>query len=244
MNKSTVFRRVALIVTCAALIAISCLFSGVRYFSASTSHDGNAERALNNCVSYCQGRDFDTALSGKVTAHVFGVPYSQSVTGERIVRGDSVVDRAESASAFVKAAIKKTYSEGRYFICKGEHKRKEVMYAEPKELSMDEYISSYGKPFLGLLKYELSGAITGSKQISDNEYEYTLDPSRATMYSRNEVKTALGGKSYPTYESVTVKLFTDGERPVKVTAYEKLRVEKFGGTKCTAEYIETFSFVN
>lgn len=244
MNKSTIIRRVTLVVTCAALIAISCFFSTARYSAASTTHDPDAENMLYNCISYCDCHDFDTALSGKITAHVFGVPYSQSVTGGRSVRDGECTDRAESASAFVKAAIKKIYSDGRYFVSKGEYKRKEVVYSDPTEFSSEDYVSLYGKPQLGLIKYELSGAITGSKRISNNEYEYTLDPSRATVYSRNEVKTALGGKTYPMYESVVVRLVVDGERPVKVTVREKLRVEKFGGTKCAAEYTETFTFAD
>ncbi len=239
MNRISVPCRVII----AALLTMLIVSIGSSYTcSAYYAHDCDAERALNNCIAYCDGRDFDTALDGKVKARVFGIPYTQSVTGGRSVRGGDCHDTAESSSAFVKAAIKKEYVGGRYFVTLGDYKKKRFVYGEPQEMNAAEYIASYGKPCVGLVKYELGGAVIESKCLGNGEYEFELDPSRATAYCRNEIKAALKSKSYPEYESVTLHLVADGEKPIKVTVTEKLRVEKFGGTFVTAEYTETFDF--
>lgn len=211
---------------------------------AFAEYDGDGTIALNNAIAYCEGHDFDTTMSGKVTARVFGIPYTQKATGARSVRGGDVVDRVESSSALVKAAIKKTYSDGKYYCAKGEHKKGGVVYGDDKELSQAEYTQSYGRPAIGLTKYELTNAVLSSNKKSDNVFEYVLDPSRATIYTRNEVKAALESKSYPEYESITLTLTTDGDRPVSVTISEIFRVDKFGGAKVVTEYTETFTFLD
>ena len=110
------------------------------------------------------------------------------------------------------------------------------------EYTEEDYIAAYGKPFIGLIKYELDGAVISSRKIADGEYEYELDPSRATVYAKNEVRTTIDAKSFPEYRSVSFVLVTDGDRPVEVTTREKFKVDKFGGTTCTAEYKERFYF--
>ncbi len=79
-------------------------------------------------------------------------------------------------------------------------------------------------------------------RVGENEFRFELDPAIATEYSKNAVKTALGGKSFPFYSHVSFTLFTDGDRPLKTVCNEKKRVNKFGGTNCTAVYTEMFAF--
>ncbi|MDE7107795.1 MAG: hypothetical protein K2O39_05670, partial [Clostridiales bacterium] len=115
-------------------------------------------------------------------------------------------------------------------------------YNNEQPLSEKNYKARYGQPFTGIVKYKLENAVISATVVGDNVYKFVLDPSKATIYSRNEVKTTLGGKSYPKYSRVEFTHPTDSERPVKVTATEKFRVDKFGGTNCTAEYTEVFNF--
>ncbi len=205
--------------------------------------DAEAMRILGCCNAYAAANDFTTTMTGKVKASVVGVPYTQKIHGGRTVgcNGD-VTDVAESTSALVKAALKRERRDGKYYVSRGDYKNKSFRYNTEQPLSQNNYIAQYGQPFTGIVKYNLDNTVISAKSIGDNVYQFVLDPAQSTVYSRNEVKTTLGGKSYPKYKRVEFTLTTDGERPVKVTTVEKFRVDKFGGTDCTAEYTEVFNF--
>lgn len=209
---------------------------------AAMSVDGEAMQKLTAADAYARGHAFTTEMHGVIKARVFGIPYSQKVKGRREVDGDTFTDLAESKSAFVKAGVKKTCANGAFGVARGDYKKGGFVYGKEKTYDRDGYESAYGKPYTGIVKYELKGSVTDAKKNADGTYTFVFDPRRATAYSRNEVRTTLGGKSYPEYESVSLTLTVDGERPVKVTVREKFTVDKFGGTHCTAEYTETFDF--
>lgn len=205
--------------------------------------DAEAMRVLGCCNAYAAANDFTTTMTGKVKASVVGVPYTQKIHGKRTVGIDGTfTDVAESKSAIVKAALKRERRDGKYYVSRGEYKNKSFSYNPEQPLSQNNYIARYGQPFTGIVKYNLDNTIISAKAVGDNVYKFVLDPAQSTLYSRNEIKTTLGGKSYPQFTRVEFTLTTDGDRPVKVTTTEKFRVEKFGGTNCTAEYTETFHF--
>lgn len=206
--------------------------------------DSEAMQALGAANAYVAANDFTTTMNGSVKARVIGIPYNQKVYGKRTVSGDYFCDVAESVSALVKAAVKRERKDGSYFVSQGNYKSKAFTYSAATQLSHDNYVKQYGQPFTGVVKYKLDNAVLKAEKIGQNKYSFTLDPAQATLYSRNEVKTTLGGKSYPKYESVKFTLITDGERPIKVTATEKFKIDKFGGTNCTAQYTEVFKFDN
>ena len=206
--------------------------------------DVEAMQALGAAGAYVAANDFETTMSGAIKAKVVGIPYTQKVHGKRTVSGDCFCDVAESTSALVKAAVKRERKDGGYYVSKGNYKCKSFSYPDGEKLSHDSYVKKYGQPFTGIVKYNLNNTILKAEKIGANKYVFTLDPAQSTLYSRNEVRTTLGGKSYPKYESVMFTLTTDGERPVKVTATEKFKIDKFGGTDCTAQYTEVFKFDN
>ncbi len=251
---SVIASRIKKAVPSALIILLLFVFSALAFLPvfraapvpsvASESLDNDAMRAINNAAAYVESNDFITELHGVIKARVFGIPYSQKVSGGRSVRGDEYTDVAESMSAFVKAAIKKEARGGAYFVTHGDRDGKSFSYGEPTELSRSDFVAAYGLPVTGLCKYRLDGAIVGAECAGENIYKYTLDVDRATEYCRNEIKTALGGKSYPEYESIELTLYTDGERPVRLDITEKFRVDKFGGTRCSAEYSETFVYAD
>ena len=209
---------------------------------SGSAPDAEAMRVLGCCRAYCAANDFDTKLAGTVRARVFGIPYVQNVSGVRSVRADGYVETLESASALVKAAVKKQVSDGKYLVSTGEYKNKKFVFGKPKELTRADFTSAYGLPATGLVKFVLDGAVVSAEQTDKNEYRYVLDVARATEYSRNEYKTLLGGKSYPQYDSVEFTIVTDGERAAKITVREKFRINKCGGTSCTAVYSEVFDY--
>lgn len=204
--------------------------------------DSEAMRVLGCCNAYVAANGFKTTMSGSIKANVIGVPYTQKIHGNRTVDGNSYLEVAESVSALVKAAVKRERRDGAYYVSRGTYKNKAFKYDDEQKLSRSSYVAQYGQPFTGVVKYNLENAITQAIKTNENTYKYTLDPNRATLYSRNEVKTTLGGKTYPHYKSVEITLVTDGDRPIKVTSTEKFSINKFGGTDCTAEYIEVFHF--
>lgn len=205
--------------------------------------DEEAMRMLGCCNAYAAANDFTTTMTGTVKAKVVGVPYSQKIHGGRSVSSDGAfTEVAESTSALVKAALKRERRDGKYYVSRGDYKNKSFRYNTEQPLSEKNYTARYGQPFTGIVKYKLENTVISATAIGSNVYKFVLDPSQSTLYSRNEVKTTLGGKSYPKYSRVEFTLTTDGERPVKVTTVEKFRVDKFGGTDCTAEYCEIFHF--
>ena len=200
-------------------------------------------RILGCCNAYAAANDFTTTMTGMVKAKVIGVPYSQKIHGGRNVSRDGAfTEVAESSSPLVKAALKRERRDGKYYVSRGDYKNKAFHYNTEQPLSEKSYTAQYGQPFTGIIKYNVDNAIISATAVGDNVYKFVLDPAKSTLYSRNEVKTTLGGKTYPKYSRVEFTLTTDGDRPVKVTATEKFRVDKFGGTDCTAEYTETFHF--
>ena len=207
------------------------------------SVDPEAMRALGCCTAFIGANDFSTAMSGTIKASVVGVPYTQKINGKRTVNADgSFTDIAESKSALVKAAVKREYKGGSFHVTRGEYKKKAFTYGNGEDLSKNSYISKYGKPFTGLVKYNIENTVIAAQAVGKNSYRFVLDPDKATSFCRNEIKTMLGGKSYPAYKSVEFTLTTDGEKPIKVVSVEKFRIDKFGGTECTAQYTETFVF--
>lgn len=209
---------------------------------AAMNNDEGALCALGCCQAAVATRAFETSMTGAVKARVFGLPITQRVTGGRTVDGENFCERAESVSAFVKAGMLRECREGTLGAVRGAYKHKRFEYGKVQPLSRDSFIETYGKPNTALVKYELEGAVISAETIGENTYRYVLDPTRATAYCRNEVRTLLGSKSYPKYESVEFTLVTDGEFPLSVTVKEKFEADKFGGTKCSAEYTEVFTF--
>lgn len=228
---------------CTAFIPTLLSKNSVEGASARTSGiDDDAMRVLGCCNAYVAANDFSTTMRGTVKARVLGIPYTQRVVGGRKVSGEDYTEFAESTSALIKAALKRERRDGEYYVAHGEYKNKRFHYGKAEELSKDDYAKAYGQPFTGTVKYCIDNAIVKAVKSGENSYRYTLDPARATVHSKNEVRTTLGGKSFPVYKSVEFTLITDGERPIKVTCTEKFRIDKFGGTDCTAEYTEIFKF--
>lgn len=230
------------LLACMSVLALLSTLRGRPSAVAARSADADALAALNACRAYADAHDFTTDTVGTIKARAFGIPYSQKVTGGREKCGAHCVEIAESRSALAKAALKKETDADGFFVTLGKFDGKKAVYGAPTELTRESYIAAYGMPNDGLVKYELDGAIVSSEHVGDGVYKYSLDPTRAARFCRNEIKTTVGGKTYPEYGSIELTLYTDGERPLKLTVCEKFRVEKFGGTSCTAEYTETFRF--
>lgn len=244
--------RLSAVIPSLLLLSVLAIFIAIAFAppartagAATTSGtDPDAVRALNNCTAYTASHDFETQLSGTIKAKVFGIPYKISVSGGRVISDGDAVSTAESVSAFVKAGIKRKVSDGKLYSYDGTYKRKNFSYSNPKEYSYNEYVAKFGKPELGLVKYELNGNILSAVKLSDNSFRYTLEPKRAAKYCSNEVKTTLDVNKSPVYDLIEVTLDTDGKRPSRVTIHEIFTVDKFGGTRCDAVYTETFSFKN
>lgn len=236
-----------LIMALAVAAFIPTLFSSnARTEATSSLSDINAEamNVLEYCSDYVAKNNFSTGMNGAIKASVIGVPYTQKIHGSRTVniQNNTYTEVAESVSALVKAALRRERRDGAFYVSHGNYKNKKFRYGDEHQLTQTDYVAQYGQPFTGIVKYDLDGTIIATEKIDENTYCYTLDPTRATQYSRNEVMTMLGGKSYPEYKSVTFTIITDGYRPIKVKCTEKFKIDKFGGTSCTAEYNETFRF--
>lgn len=248
-NKTKIWITVALALLIIALAVLAFLPtmlgpSHTEATSVGSEVDEEAMRVLGCCNAYVAKSGFKTTMNGTVKASVVGVPYTQKIHGGRTIDGknDIYTDVAESTSALVKAALKRERRDGAYYVSRGDYKNKSFNYNNEKQLSKTNYIAQYGQPFTGVVKYNLDNTVIFAEKISDGKYRFVLDPIHSTIYSRNEVKTTLGSKSYPEYKSVEFTLITDGEKPVKVTTTEKFKVDKFGGTNCTAQYTEVFDF--
>ena len=255
MDKSVIIGRLKRATPSLILLGIVLLLAGLSFLPAirggisntavsakAGELDAEAMAALTRCVDYAAENGFTAKLTGKVKARVCGIPYSQSMSGERTVHGDDFTQTAESKSALVKAALKRGCSCGKYTAAQGTYKSGGFVYETPAELDRDRYVAAYGLPFTGIVKYDLDGAITDAERIDENTYRFTLDVAKATEHSRCEVKTLLKSGEYPEYSSAEFTLVTDGTRAVKITSNEKFVVQKFGGTSCDAEYTEVFYY--
>lgn len=252
MNKSIAVK-LKKVLPSVILLAIVVLLAGLSFLPSvrgtaavasarSSALDPEAIRVLNCCRAYAAVNDFSTKLNGSIKAKVYGIPYTQGVSGARTVEGEDFCMVTESASAFVKAGMKKQCENGEYSVTDADYKKKAFVYGSPKKLERDRYIATYGKPSTGLVKYELDGSIISAERVDDDTFRFVLDARRATRYSRNEVRAILGGKSYPEYEAVEFTLTTDGERAVKITYREQFTVDRMGGTRCTAQFTEVFEY--
>ena len=237
---------VALILVALAAFAFLPQVRGERSFvtASAASIDKEAMQALDGVCEYLDGRDFYVKTSGEIKAKAFGIPHTQKVSGHRGVKGGEFFEKAESKSSLVKAAVKKTGKDGGVDVSKGEYKKKKFVYGKPKHLTGDEYLTKYGRPSTGLVRYELDGAVLEAKKVKDGVYTYKLDAKRATRYCKNEVKTLVGSKKHPDYKSVSFTLYCDGNRPVKVRSREKFETDICGGITCVATYTEIFDFDN
>lgn len=241
-SRFATFLLLALLAGMSVLALVPAMFGGAARPVAARSNDPDALAALGACRAYADTHDFTTETVGTIKARAFGIPYSQKVTGGRVKHGAHCVEIAESRSAIAKAALRKETDAESFKVTRGGFDGKTAVYGDPTEMTREDYIAAYGMPNDGLVKYELDGAIIGAACVGDGVYKYTLDTTRAPRYCRGEIKTTVGCKSYPEYSSIELTLYTDGERPVKLEICEKFRVDKFGGTSCTAEYTEVFRF--
>ena len=229
----------------AGLSFLPCFRSSKVAVSASTTDiDAEAMRVLGCCTAYACANDFDTELNGRVKARVFGVPYTQAVRGGRSVRGEQFDDITESVSIFVKAGLKKSCHNGEYRVVKGTYKNGAFVYGDGAAQNLSSYTISYGNPPTGLVKYELENCITSATAVDEHTFKYVLDVERATVHYRDEIRSALKLGAYPEFQSIEFTLYTDGTRAVKITCVEQFRIEKFGGTYCSAEFTEQFKYVN
>ncbi|MDE7463599.1 MAG: hypothetical protein K2M48_01095 [Clostridiales bacterium] len=213
------------------------------HVSAETDKlDAEAMQALENARAYLVNNDFSVKTTAAIKAKAFGIPHTQKVYGSRSVKSGVFTEQAESKSAFAKAAFKKKSVEGGYEVSRGEYKKNKFVYGKPKFMTTDEYIKAYGKPAIGLVRYEVDGTVLEAKKTGEGVYEYKLDAKAAAKYFRNEIKTLIGTKKHPTYSAVSFTMHCDGSRPVKVCTHEKFRADICGGTNCTATYVETFTY--
>ncbi|MBD5132569.1 MAG: hypothetical protein HDT28_08310 [Clostridiales bacterium] len=247
-SKAIIKKRAAIVALVLAFvataIAVTAIFLPRRTVEAVANDnalDSDAMRVLSVCREYALSHDFDTEMTGAIKAKAFSIPFSQSVSGGRKVRGGGVVDTAESISTLVKAAIKKECSANKYSVSRGEYKNGAFVYSGAVEYDRDGYIAAYGLPPTGLVKYELDNAIIGAVKVDDRTYKFTLDPGGGSVYCKNEVNTVLGAKKTE-YTAIEFTLITDGSRALEITSTEKFDVEKFGGTNVTAEYTEKFIY--
>ena len=232
----------ALAFALAVFAVYGAVFFPVGSYSASAEEvDPAAVEVLERACDYASEHGFTASMYGEVEARVFGIKYVQKIYGEREVTNGNYSERAESVSAFVKTAIKRSYLDGKYYVSHGKFSRGKAKYPALKEISKKEYLSHYGAPPLGLIRYELDGNILSAVKSGENEYTYTLDPKNSTVNSAVGVKSALGSAKSPKYSSVEVVLYVDGIRPVKTVCREKLTVDKFGGVACSAVYEEKIS---
>lgn len=232
---------VAFIALLIGLAFLPAVRGGATVAVAYAERDGEAMRVLGCCRAYAATHDFQTTIEGKIKARVFGIPYTLEVRGGRNVNGDEFCDVQESVSALVKKGLKRRCVGGEYFATIGEYKNKSFVYNESSAVPREQYIAEYGMPSVGICKYSLDDSVISATCAGDGVYVFKLDPHRAAAYSRNEIKTLLDC-AYPEYESVELTVVSDGERVLKVTACEKFRVNKFGGTHCTLTFGETFSY--
>ena len=232
-------------------LALIVLLAGLSFIPAARSAGAGATRVgdsvepeavavLRACVDYARDYAFSSATNGEIKAKVFGVPFSQSVEGTRKVHGVTFECVTESVSALVKAGVKRTGDGNVYTVAKGEYKNKKFEYADGREMTCAEYTEHCGAPPLGIVCYELDGAIIAARKISDESFSFVLDPVLSTVQRRNEIKAALGCE--PKYTAVEFTLVTDGTRAFSVTATEKFSIDKFGGADCTAVYTEKFAY--
>ncbi len=246
---SSVKARLKAVIPSAFLIVLLTVFIVIAFIPSartanatpSTAVDREAVRVLNNCRAFAAAHNFETQMSGTIKARVFGIPYKITASGGRTVKDGNLESVAESVSAFVKAGVKRQVKDGKLYSSNATYKRKSFSYAEPQEYSYGDYVSKFGKPDTGLVKYELDGNILSAEKTSDTTFRFTLE-QRAAKYSGNEVKTTLGVDKPPEYELIELTLDTDGDKPKRVTVHEIFTVDKFGGTRCDATYSETFTF--
>lgn len=244
-KKRKILSSAAILLLLAVLVALAFvpMFTKAAPTTARSAQiDPDAMTALDNCSAYVCGHDFSVELSGKIKARVFGIPFSQSVRGKRSVSNGEYFEQSESSSVFVSAGLKKTVANGKYSVAEGKSKGKSFEYGQSRELDFAEFVETYGKPLTGLTRYVTENAVTSAVRVDDNTFRYTLDPDRSTEFIRHEIKTALGAKNYPVYRSVVITLVTDGEKPASLVASENFDIDKFGGTSCTAEYSEIYTF--
>ena len=118
----------ALVLLIAALFCVALLPSVLnkqKKTEADTlgSVEPEAMRVLGCCTAFIGANDFSTTMSGSVKASVVGVPYTQKINGRRTVGANTFTDIAESKSALVKAAVKREYKDGSYYVSRGEYKK-------------------------------------------------------------------------------------------------------------------------
>lgn len=257
MNENT-RKRIKAAIPCALLAAAIALLVGISFLPsvrfpqgelapASAARvgefDGEAIRILGCCEAYAASHPFSSETEGCVKARVAGIPYTQRISVSRTVDGENFSETCESASALVKAGVRRSCKDGAYFSAHGKYKSKRFEYPEPKELSRERFTALFGKPNVGIVKYVTDGTLVSATRVDDNTFSYVLDPVRATEFSRNEVKTLLGGKSYPTYESVEFTLTVNGDRAEKVVCKEIFRADKLGGITCSAVYTDKIVYM-
>ncbi|MCH5350564.1 MAG: hypothetical protein J1F39_01165 [Clostridiales bacterium] len=219
-------------------VCFSVFFPAVGHSASAEEIDPEAVKILENACAYAREHGFTSSMYGEVEARVFGIKYVQRIYGDREVKGESYSERAESVSAFVKTALKRSYSDGKYYVSHGKFARGKAEYPPLAEVKESEYLSRYGAPPLGLLRYEIDGNILSARKTGENEYTFTLDPQKSTVNAGVGVKSALGSDKAPKYSSVKVVLTVDGIKPVKTVCRERLKVDKFGGVECSAMYEE------
>lgn len=204
--------------------------------------DPEAVRTLAHCERYAAESEFTADMNGTVKARLCGIPYKQGISVKREVTKDGFTEKMESVSAFVKAALRRGCDGGKYTVSRASYKQKRFVYAEPTEMTREQYVAAYGMPNNALTKYVTNGTLLSATRVDEHTFRYVLDPDRATELSRNEVRTLLSSAAYPKYRSVELTVTVDGDRATKTVAVEKFSVDKFGGLDCTATYTETFTY--
>ena len=194
---------------------------------------------------------FESSSYGEVKASIA----TQRVYGKRKVKSGNVFTQSISVSSFVELADQQYISGNTYLYRNGSNiKNDTATFGDVKEMSPDGYLQKYGIPPRELCKYVinettvLDAVVESFPANGDGEYVFrlTLDPTAASEYYANEVRTRSGASSnYPQFKSIVLTVTMDSNWIVsQYSVNEEYTIDKPLKVTCYSTLTETFSNIN
>lgn len=194
---------------------------------------------------------FESTSYGEVKASIA----TQRVYGKRKVKSGNVFTQSISVSSFVELADQQYVSGDTYLYRNGSDiKNDTATFGDVKEMSPDGYLQKYGIPPRELCKYVINETTVSNAVVEsfpadgDGDYVFrlTLDPTAASEYYANEVRTRSGASSnYPQFKAITVTVTMDSNWIVsQYSVNEEYMIDKPLKVTCYSTLTETFANIN
>ena len=193
---------------------------------------------------------FEAITDGTVTASVFGAPYNQYLTAQRVKIGDRIFHTMISTSTMKSIGEQRFFAGDTILMRKGKYKMSKLSgWGDIGLVSVDEFSQLYGFipreicPYIINESTFLEGGFVSSED-GLSTYYLILDPETAPERYKRQVATLGGANKLPQFKSIKLTFTIDDQWIIKQHTVQEeyfISIPGLGDMNCKSTVTDTFN---